>query len=248
MLAPLPGHVREIRSGDDCPCQYDECKDAATHEYCTEADGMGAEWLPLCNAHLEQFKKDVEAGGPTIDTCDWCKAHDVEIFPFRDWEEGSNGPVYDVCNACIRKSNDYAHEELKRMEDEEDEFAEMPDLDDGEIEDLFCEQVEERDPQWEAEQLFRKTMLMLNPIRPDVVDDSKFNLNGPVLVDGQLGFSAHWQDGVQVVMALDLEFATLYWQVYFTKGYYLDGMDERMQKVRARIRTWGYDARKIEEL
>lgn len=247
MTAPLPGHVRLIRAGDECPCQYDECKEAATHEYLTEADSMGEEWLPLCSSHLEQFKKDVAEAGDVIATCDWCKAEGVAVAPFRDFEEGSHGPVYDVCEVCRGKSIDRANDFANEPTDDDD-YAEMPELSDDEIDDLFCEQIEERDPQWEAEQLFRKTMLMLNPIRPDEVDDSKFNLNGPVLVDGQLGFSAHWQDGVQVVMALDLEFSILFWQVYFTKGYYIDGMDERMQKVRARIRTWGYDARKIEEL
>lgn len=247
MTAPLPGHVRLIRVGDECPCQYDECKEQATHEYCTAADSMGEEWLPLCSNHLEQWQKDVAEAGDVIATCDWCKAEGVVVAPFRDFEEGTHGPVYDVCEVCRGKSIDRANDFANESTDDGD-YAEMPELEDDEIEDLFCEQIEERDPQWEAEQLFRKTMLMLNPIRPDEVDDSKFNLNGPVLVDGQLGFSAHWQDGVQVVMALDLEFSILFWQVYFTKGYYIDGMDERMQKVRARIRTWGYDARKIEEL
>lgn len=40
-----------------------------------------------------------------VGTCDWCKGSNLIVKPHRDFEEGNNGPVYDVCKACRVKES-----------------------------------------------------------------------------------------------------------------------------------------------
>lgn len=47
-----------------------------------------------------------------VGTCDWCKGSNLIVKPHRDFEEGNNGPVYDVCKAC-------RVQELERLDTEE---------------------------------------------------------------------------------------------------------------------------------
>lgn len=47
----------------------------------------------------------------TSGTCDWCKKHADELKPRRDFEEGMNGRLYDVCQACIDKENKRLNED-----------------------------------------------------------------------------------------------------------------------------------------
>ena len=249
MTAPLPGHVRELRPEDQCPCQYDECKAHATHEFCTEADSFGAEWLPLCETHIEQFR--IDAAQDCIASCDWCKAENVVVAPFRDFEEGTHGPVYDVCEVCRGKAIDRANEEANQSFDGDDDFAEMPELEDDSILDMWDdEQAElERDPEYLADMLIKASTLPLNPILPGDNSVCKhFNLIGPQLVEGQLGFSAHWSDGIQVVIALDLELGVLFWRVHFPYDFYFVHIAQRMERVTQRIVAMGFCVKEIEEL
>jgi hypothetical protein len=41
-----------------------------------------------------------------VGTCDWCKGSNLIVKPHRDFEEGSGGPIYDVCKACRVKEAD----------------------------------------------------------------------------------------------------------------------------------------------
>lgn len=76
-----------------------------------ETDSFGSEFLPMCQKHKEEYiaqrdlADEVEEEHPT-GCCDWCKTSGVVVYPHRDSEEGSSGPVYDVCNACIQKENE----------------------------------------------------------------------------------------------------------------------------------------------
>jgi hypothetical protein len=47
-----------------------------------------------------------------LSTCDWCKSANVEVTPHRDFEEGSSGMLYDVCDKCIKAENDRVELEL----------------------------------------------------------------------------------------------------------------------------------------
>lgn len=246
MTAPLPGHVRELRPEDQCPCQYDECKAHATHEFLVEADSMGEEWLPLCETHVEQFR--IDAAQDCIASCDWCKAENVVVAPFRDFEEGTHGPVYDVCEVCRGKAIDRANEEANQSFEGDDDFAEMPEMEDDDILDMFSEE-EERDPEFLADMLISASTLPLSPIVPGENGVyNHFNLCGPQLVEGQLGFSAHWSDGIQIVMALDLTEGVLFWKVHFPYSFYFTHLDKRMELVFNRLRAMGYCVIASEEL
>ena len=60
-----------------------------------ETDSFGCEYHYLCESCLDEYdkeSKDVE------EVCDWCKKTSSTCAPHRDFEEGSAGPVYNVCS------------------------------------------------------------------------------------------------------------------------------------------------------
>lgn len=119
----LPGQISAVDTNpDDEGCYHEGCECRPTHKLCTEADSMGEEYAYYCAEHIEVVRKEIEEAEPLIDTCDWCGAPDVELRPFRDWEEGLNGPVSDVCGICRGKSVDRANEELGTLDDQADDF------------------------------------------------------------------------------------------------------------------------------
>ena len=44
--------------------------------------------------------------------CEWCKKDALDVKEHRDYEEGLNGPVYDVCKDCRKKEAALLDEEL----------------------------------------------------------------------------------------------------------------------------------------
>jgi len=245
----MPGDVRSIREADVCPCQYDECSASASQEYCTEVDSMGAEWLPLCDDHIEQFKEDVANANALEDNeCEWCHATDVHTAPFRDWQEGSQGPLYEVCDKCRGKSideaNELANNEPEEPEEGEEQFATMPELSDDDIGQMFSKPI---DVGYEVDHIFDRLTLHDHSGTTDL-NGTQFNLNGPLLHDGQLGFSAHYQDGVQFALCLDLQYDILFWRAHFPREFYFVHLQERVLVIRQRIAALGYCVKTIEEL
>lgn len=92
-------------------CEF--CNEApARVGLCTEADSFGSEITPVCHECLEKaLNKPKEQ-----EKCDWCKTIAL-LTPTRDPDEGSHGPVYHVCAACVEKQNDYYIELERREED-----------------------------------------------------------------------------------------------------------------------------------
>jgi hypothetical protein len=45
-------------------------------------------------------------------TCDWCHSQASDLIEHRDFEEGANGPIYDVCSTCRKKEAKRVAEEL----------------------------------------------------------------------------------------------------------------------------------------
>lgn len=115
-------------------CEVEGCTHSAYGRLCTESDSFGAEWMHFCKEHFlaEQSKPDQ----PVIDTCDWCRTADVEVFPTRDTDEGTHGPVYDVCKCCRQRQakrdaeecgmygdiDDYDEVEMEQFEQDEEEL------------------------------------------------------------------------------------------------------------------------------
>ena len=124
-MAYYPGQFVSIETsvaqgyGDtcyDCACDGDEDV-PATVVIVGETDSFGSEFWPLCEKHHQATiaKKDKaleeELENPS-GYCEWCKTSNVFTFPRRDFEEGSSGRLYDVCNKCIDKENDQIRREL----------------------------------------------------------------------------------------------------------------------------------------
>lgn len=105
----LPGQTRPLSENQMCEVHDDK---PAVIELCTEADSFGAEWTPLCQSCIDEHNAEKHPDGVLRD-CDWCHATNVRIKPMRDYEEGSNGPVYDVCGPCRTRHNKRVQEELE---------------------------------------------------------------------------------------------------------------------------------------
>jgi hypothetical protein len=138
----LPGDFRVgiARDYESCGCQGAEgCTRPVYGRVAGEVDSFGVEWIHLCKIHYlaEQAKPDQ----PVIDTCDWCRTADVEVFPTRDTDEGTHGPVYDVCKCCRQRQAKRDAEECGMYGDIEDyDEVEMEQFEDDEEEHLSDEQ------------------------------------------------------------------------------------------------------------
>lgn len=140
----LPGDIwHNLEDGHNGQCDCDGCDQQAVGRICVEADSFGAEWAHYCQSHLEQAEAKAEE--PIIGDCDWCKAVDVEVFPTRDTDEGSYGPVYDVCKCCRQKQAKRDMEEMEQYSEMEDDSELYENLDDLRVE--LSEEDEEEDPE-----------------------------------------------------------------------------------------------------
>lgn len=105
-ISSLPGSHHSVPSGSTC----DEHPDIlAVARVQGETDSMGSEMHDLCQAcydeHLAE-KKRLD-GGAFEGSCDRCKSgKQVPLFPWRDSEEGSCGPVYYYCRPCKDRIRD----------------------------------------------------------------------------------------------------------------------------------------------
>jgi hypothetical protein len=79
-----------------------------------ETDSFGAEYIDMCQECLDAFRNRDTTEEQT-GSCDWCGGSATDLRSRRDWEEGSSGPVYRVCGACVTKEN-------KRMAEELDDY------------------------------------------------------------------------------------------------------------------------------
>lgn len=112
----LPGNVRTLNDNNGHICEWDEtwvgedspeinCSKPATHRLQGETDSFGAEYHYLCAEHLAAYRTSQENADKS-GHCDWCHQEKPVVSPRRDVDEGMNGPVYDVCDDCIRKQNE----------------------------------------------------------------------------------------------------------------------------------------------
>jgi hypothetical protein len=135
-MSNLPGSRMKYIGSEPC----ETCNDGtrATWRLQGETDSFGAEYSFLCSKHLEECD-DAAREADTAGPCDWCKINKDKLFPHRDIDEGSNGPVYDICLACIQKESAALEEELSTSH-ERDEDWDFPDHveDDEEEEEVLC--------------------------------------------------------------------------------------------------------------
>lgn len=113
----LPGNRIKYSGNEFC----EECLDSsrATWKLTGECDSFGCEYVFLCDKHLEEHDAAALVAD-TSGTCEWCKLEKEKLRPHRDIDEGSNGPVYNICSACIQKEAVELEEELSVPERDED--------------------------------------------------------------------------------------------------------------------------------
>jgi len=115
-ISTLPGALHGAPTDSTC----DDHPDRPTYRRVQgETDSFGSEMHDMCKECYDEYKAAV-AVADTSGTCDWCKNHADKLSKRRDFDEGSCGPVYEVCDSCIKVQNDEAREERERYEDEMD--------------------------------------------------------------------------------------------------------------------------------
>lgn len=113
-ISTLPGARYTVPEGTMCDDHPDR---PAYKRVQGETDSFGSEMHDLCKECCDALAKH-RAEADTSGQCDWCKQHKPALRKRRDFEEGSAGPVYDVCDACIKAENDRLQDEI----DEDDRY------------------------------------------------------------------------------------------------------------------------------
>lgn len=107
-ISSLPGAIHDAPANAVC----DDHPDRPVYRRVQgETDSFGCEMHDLCQECYEAHRKAV-AEADTSGCCDWCKQHKPKLRKRRDFEEGSAGRVYDVCDDCIKAENARLQEEL----------------------------------------------------------------------------------------------------------------------------------------
>ena len=129
IMSYLPGQELKVLKSDIC--EEGDCYDKAVLKIVGEVDSFGYETFCMCEKHADAYKKSLEDSSDEEQSCDWCRKMSTTVDFYRDWEEGSNGPVYEVCESCRRK-NAATHDDF------DDEFYD--DDDDDYNEEVQCEE------------------------------------------------------------------------------------------------------------
>lgn len=119
----LPGSKTRPDAGALCI----KCQKPAHCKVCVEADSFGEEYDHLCLQHTQEFDDKKKKRLETPCHCDWCKNDNaLGVVPFRDPDEGCNGPIYRVCETCRQKHikkflrvDIGQHEVIRRMKDKQ---------------------------------------------------------------------------------------------------------------------------------
>lgn len=129
-MPTLPGQFASHTGTNTCDHE-DGCEALATQRMTGETDSMGSEYFYFCEHHADLERAALKSAD-TSGQCDWCKQHAPRLSPHRDFEEGCNGRVYDVCAACLRAESERLSEELSFKSSDGDHLmdADEPDDDD----------------------------------------------------------------------------------------------------------------------
>lgn len=106
-ISSLPGSAHRLPAGSMCD-EHPERQAVARVQ--GETDSFGSEMVDMCQECLDAY--NYHRLKPQPGSCDWCKKDKPNLHDRRDWEEGMSGPVYSVCDDCIREDNRRLDEEL----------------------------------------------------------------------------------------------------------------------------------------
>lgn len=103
----LPG--QELKVPEDMMC--DEHADRpATHRIVGETDSFGSELIDWCDECFNNYKAAKENPEYNLN-CDHCHAVDCKTTATRDPDEGSCGPIYHLCDNCLKNLRDYHNDD-----------------------------------------------------------------------------------------------------------------------------------------
>jgi hypothetical protein len=104
----MPGDVVKFNKGSICVhCSTFEVEVPAVVTIVGETDSFGSELLDLCQkCYTAVLEYEPE------DECEWC-GKTAPLHPLRDYDEGLNGPVYQVCKACHKKQDLNIREDIE---------------------------------------------------------------------------------------------------------------------------------------
>lgn len=102
-ISSLPGTLLKLPENQTCDDHPDRL---AVVRVQAETDSFGYEAIDWCDECFNKYKSEKENPEFNI-SCDHCHAVDVKTTPTRDPDEGSCGPVYHLCDGCLKKLRDY---------------------------------------------------------------------------------------------------------------------------------------------
>lgn len=111
IMSILPGSLINVEIGAMCDTVGHE-NIPALKNVVGEVDSFGYENHHMCQ---ECYDACLAAPDPMANgSCEWCKKESTNLAPTRDYDEGSSGPVYYVCQQCRIKQDRDAQDELDR--------------------------------------------------------------------------------------------------------------------------------------
>lgn len=113
-VSSLPGSTRPSPKGMMCDQGDDR---PAVIRVQGETDSFGSEMHDLCEQCYDTLKRIMKRD--RAGRCDWCKCDSSRLTNTRDYDEGMYGPVYRVCDECLRNQNEDLREELDRYYSDE---------------------------------------------------------------------------------------------------------------------------------
>ena len=108
-MAYLPGQVLKPEPGATCETHPEKL---SVKRIVGETDSFGSEFIEMCSECYEKYKGYKEEARESFSICDWCKGNQKGCSPTRDYEEGTSGPVYNVCPGCRQRKSEEAQAEL----------------------------------------------------------------------------------------------------------------------------------------
>ena len=111
-VSTLPGSRWYVHEGTMCDNHPDR---PAARRVQGATDSFGAEFIDLCQECIDELK--AHEAEDRAGRCDWCKQEATDLRLRRDYDEGSCGPVYSVCVACVKRDNERAAAELDEYDD-----------------------------------------------------------------------------------------------------------------------------------
>ena len=113
-VSSMPGSSHPFPTGSKCDTHEDRLAVARVQG---ETDSMGCEYLLACQECVDGFRKFDEEEFNTPRYCDWHRGEGLGVRPTRDYDEGSAGPLYNVCSECRNKRDEAAREELEELDE-----------------------------------------------------------------------------------------------------------------------------------